>query len=182
MKQLRNGRDALSVKQYEEAKQQLHLILDQKEIFWRQGSKQLWLQSGDRNTRYFHSACNTRRRLNRIHKFKNDTGEWVNWQNGLQDLIQNYYKELFSSAQTSCDEVVRCVSTKISSEQNIDLLQEISEAKVRAAIFQMHPDKAPGPDGMTPAFFQKHWKIIGADVVQMVRDFFSSWRYSMWFE
>ena len=29
----------------------------------------------------------------------------------------------------------------------------------------MHPDKSPGPDGMNPSFFQKHWDIVGASVV-----------------
>ncbi|KAM6600830.1 hypothetical protein CsatA_020439 [Cannabis sativa] len=38
----------------------------------------------------------------------------------------------------------------------------------------MHPDKSPGPDGMTPAFYQKHWSIVGADVVHFVRNFFES--------
>lgn len=36
----------------------------------------------------------------------------------------------------------------------------------------MHPDKAPGPDGMTPAFYQKHRSIVGNDVVNMTSRFF----------
>lgn len=45
---------------------------------------------------------------------------------------------------------------------------------MKIALFQMDPDKAPGPDGMTPTFFQKHWKIVGRDIVCMVRDFFAT--------
>lgn len=51
-------------------------------------------------------------------------------------------------------------------------MKEITEKEVKAAVFHMHPDKAPGPDGMTPVFFQKHWKIVGDDVIKMTRDFF----------
>ena len=36
------------------------------------------------------------------------------------------------------------------------------------ALFSMHPSKAPGPDGMSPFFFQKYWHIVGPDVTGVV--------------
>lgn len=153
---LRNKRDVRSVDLYKQEKHKLHLILDQKEIFWRQRSKQLWLQSGDKNTRYFHASCNSRRRTNQIVKLKNSEGYWVDWQNGIAAYITDYYQTLFKASQTEVDEVISCVPTTISEEQNRKLLLPITEKEVKSALFQMHPDKAPGPDGMTPAFFQKH--------------------------
>lgn len=43
---------------------------------------------------------------------------------------------------------------------------------MKRVLFKMHLDKALGPDGMTPAFFQKHWSVIGADIVNLVSNFF----------
>ena len=39
---------------------------------------------------------------------------------------------------------------------------------MRVALFSMHPSKAPGPDGMSPFFFQKYWHIVGPDVTSAV--------------
>lgn len=37
----------------------------------------------------------------------------------------------------------------------------------------MHPDKSPGPDGMTPGFYQKLWDMVNKDIASLVRDFFT---------
>ncbi|XP_030499797.2 uncharacterized protein LOC115715121 [Cannabis sativa] len=59
-------------------------------------------------------------------------------------------------------------------ETNNDLLQPIQDEEVKQALFQMHPDKAPDPDGMGPGFYQTHWAIVGKDVIKFVNDFFIS--------
>jgi len=41
--------------------------------------------------------------------------------------------------------------------------KEISEEEIVAAIWSLHPDKAPGPDGFTIAFYRQHWKTIKKD-------------------
>ena len=38
----------------------------------------------------------------------------------------------------------------------------------------MHPEKAPGPDGMTAFFYQQSWSIIKKDVVDMVNSFLTT--------
>ena len=45
------------------------------------------------------------------------------------------------------------------------LLAPFSAIEIKDALFYMHPDKSPGPDGMNPAFYQKFWHIVGEDVV-----------------
>lgn len=61
----------------------------------------------------------------------------------------------------------------ITEEQNEVLLSEVTVEEVKFALFQMHPDKSPGLDGMTQRFFQRHWSIVGDDIVKMVKEFFS---------
>ena len=44
-------------------------------------------------------------------------------------------------------------------------------------LFQMHPSKAPGPDGMSPFFFQKFWSIVGHDVTSVILSALNSGRF-----
>lgn len=42
------------------------------------------------------------------------------------------------------------------------------EDEVKRAVFQMGPDKAPGPDGFSPSFIQEFWPLVGSSVVEFV--------------
>ncbi|CAA7040537.1 unnamed protein product [Microthlaspi erraticum] len=54
------------------------------------------------------------------------------------------------------------------------LTRRATEAEVRDALFMMHPEKAPGPDGMTALFFQRSWHIVKEDITTMVNNFLTS--------
>lgn len=83
MKKFKSGGDDDSKERYSEARKELTKILNQKEIFWWQRSKQLWLQAGDQNNKFFHKYASNRRRNNQINKLKNEDGQWLEWENGL---------------------------------------------------------------------------------------------------
>lgn len=174
MKQFRGGKDARSKERYREARNELSKVLNQREIFWRQRSKQLWLSAGDQNGKFFHSYDSNRRRNNRINKLKNVEGQWMEWENGLNNLMSGYFSELFTAKEVDWQEVISYIPTTVSREHNEFLLQPITEKEVKEALFQMNPDKALGPDGMTPGFYQNYWKTVGQDVINLVHNFFSS--------
>ena len=51
---------------------------------------------------------------------------------------------------------------------NNELLKEFKVEEVWRAFKQMHPTKSPGPNGMSPIFYQKHWEIVGRSVSNCV--------------
>ena len=51
---------------------------------------------------------------------------------------------------------------------NQNLIQTFTRCEVEATLKQMHPTKAPRPDGMSVIFFQKYWDVVGNDITCMV--------------
>lgn len=76
LKKLTSKRDEFSIGQYKEIQKKLAEIYHQKEVYWRQRSKQLWLQLGDRNTKYFHTSTTIRRKNNLIVKLQDENDFW----------------------------------------------------------------------------------------------------------
>ncbi|KAK4390427.1 hypothetical protein Sango_2106000 [Sesamum angolense] len=52
----------------------------------------------------------------------------------------------------------------------------VTPTEVKAAVFHISDNKAPGPDGYTSCFFKNAWNIVGDLVCRVVMDFFRSRR------
>ena len=57
---------------------------------------------------------------------------------------------------------------RVTPEMNNELLKEFKAEEVWRALKQMHPTKSPGPNGMSPIFYQKHWEIVGPSILNCV--------------
>ncbi|KAM6568466.1 hypothetical protein CsatB_016451 [Cannabis sativa] len=170
----KKGRDDISIAKFQDAQNELFETYAKREVFWRQRSKQLWLRDGDHNSKYFHSLASSRKKHNSTTKLKDSNGDWIGWQDGLTDVITSYFENLFCSTGVDTSGVINNIPTTITATQNANLLAPVSNEEVRKALFQMHPDKSPGPDGMTPGFYQRCWSTVGPDTTQMIRNFFSN--------
>ncbi|CAA7029244.1 unnamed protein product [Microthlaspi erraticum] len=143
------------------------------EEYWRQRSRQLWLNLGDKNSGYFHAATRGRRAQNTISVIVDGNGTSVFEEEKIEEVITNYFTEMFTSQGASCAETInQSISPKISEETNKMLIKIPTLEEIKAAIFSIHPDKAPGPDGFSASFFHSNWGVIGADIVREVQCFF----------
>ena len=66
------------------------------------------------------------------------------------------------------DDVIESVDQVVTEGMTQSLTCPYTEEEVKTALFQMHPSKSPGPNGMSPFFFQKFWHIFGHDVTTIV--------------
>ncbi|KAJ8767776.1 hypothetical protein K2173_020716 [Erythroxylum novogranatense] len=146
------------------AEKQYGELLLKNEVYWKQRSKQHWLAEGDSNSRFFHMMASHRRRKNLISRLQNNNGEWVDWNSGLPELIVNYYRDLFTPSHGDPGPLLQYVESKVTPSQNALLLAPFTGEDIRHALFSMHPQKSPGPDGFNPGFFQTFWDIVGPEV------------------
>ena len=64
-------------------------------------------------------------------------------------------------------------------EMNEILTGEFQVWKVKGALKQIAPLKAPGPDGMPPLFYQNFWELVRGDVIHDVLFFLNSGKLPM---
>uniref|UniRef100_A0A803QPF5 Reverse transcriptase domain-containing protein n=1 Tax=Cannabis sativa TaxID=3483 RepID=A0A803QPF5_CANSA len=68
----------------------------------------------------------------------------------LADVIVNYFSDLLCTSNTHTAPIIANIPTTVTEAQNVSLLAPVSYEEVCKALFQMHPDKSTGLDGMTP--------------------------------
>lgn len=68
----------------------------QEEILWKQKSRINWLREGERNTKFFHQAMIQHRQRNRILSIKNEEGERIIEQEGIEKVLVEYHKEILT--------------------------------------------------------------------------------------
>jgi hypothetical protein len=92
-----------------------------------------------------------------------------------KDIAVSYFEELFRSTQpANPNDTLSAVESVVTMDANQNLLRPFMAEEVRAALFQMHPSKAPGPNGMSSFFYQKYWHIVGNFVSHAVLSILNS--------
>ncbi|PNY16050.1 ribonuclease H, partial [Trifolium pratense] len=157
--------------QIKDKEQELDNILECEETWWKQRSRELWLQHGDKNTKYFHMKANIRRNKNKIEAITDLQGQKIYEETGIEKVLVDHFKNLFTKQDTqNINETVKIVEGRI----NNDMHQELSKVFTREEVFQAIKDMkslaAPGPDGLPALFYHNYWEIIGEEVTNMVLD------------
>lgn len=156
--------DEAGVKEYMVEREKLNDILLQEETYWKQRAKLFWLREGDENTRFFHSSASARKKANHIHHLLDETGAKIEDNEGMGNIVKDYFKNIFTRADTG-RVLDRGNSPRVITEdQNKHLMEEMTFEEFTVAINQMHPDKSSGPDGLNPAFYQNFWKTMGMEI------------------
>jgi hypothetical protein len=153
---------------YEEA-------LNKQEAFWQEKARVKWHLEGDRNTNYFHRLTNIRTSTKLITTLQD--GEHVlSDQSQIAEHVVNYYKNLFCTNVVLQDSLLaeEDIPNLVTAEINTLMTVLPSHDEIKAAVFALNKDSAPGRDGFGAYFFQFFWEIIKNDVINAVLEFFTA--------
>ena len=86
----------------------------------------------------------------------------------MQTFYQNLYR---SQGFDDSSYLLSHVLPRVTQAMNDELNKPYTGEEVKLALFQMAPSKAPGVDGFTAGFYQRHWDLLGNEVTLEVLDF-----------
>ncbi|PNX97372.1 ribonuclease H, partial [Trifolium pratense] len=170
MERLRGSHDLIESERYKEVQQKHARLLVQEDTYWKQRAKMHWLQEGDLNTKFFHMSASARQKSKKIDKLVNEVNIEVRTQSGICEVALNYFDQLFRANATNYDSILSLITPKITQEDNDRLVAPITREELKDALFHMHPDKAPGPDGFNPAFYQQFWDLCSNDIYEAAKE------------
>jgi hypothetical protein len=149
--------------------------LSRQEVFWQEKARLNWHIEGDRNTKYFHKLTKIKTSTKTITSLQ-DGEHVITEQPRIAEHIVSYYKNLFSSNFVLQDSrlVDEVIPHLITDDVNNLLTMLPSADEIKAAVFSLNKDSAPGPDGFGAFFFQHYWDIVHRDVVNAVLEFFTT--------
>ena len=124
---------------------------EKEDAMWYQRSRINWFRDGDRNTKYFHAKALARLKKNQIDGMLDAQEIWQEDEGKVGDIVEEYYTTLFTTNHpTDFNEILQAMQSKVTPQMNQMLDKAFIASEAHVALKQMHPLKAPGPDGMPP--------------------------------
>ncbi|GJW29169.1 RNA-directed DNA polymerase, eukaryota, reverse transcriptase zinc-binding domain protein [Tanacetum coccineum] len=66
------------------------------------------------------------------------------------------------------------IQTQLDMTGAAHMVRMVTDREIKDAMFSMGDEKSPGPDGFSAAFFKEAWHIVGVDVINAIREFFTN--------
>ncbi|XP_059064195.1 uncharacterized protein LOC131856423 [Cryptomeria japonica] len=149
-------------------KEQYAELLNREEVYWRDKSRALWIAEGVRNTKFFHASSKGRRNKNKITLVLDDNGALKDIEAEIEQVALEHFERILGSNNQSWSasdgRLSEILHKLVSEDEALMLCEPYTLEEIKSATFELHPHKAPGPDGMTTEFYQRCWDFLGHDI------------------
>jgi len=90
-------------------------------MYLRQIANRHWFRDGDLNTKIFHVAATSRKKVNKILSLETDEGIRITDDSGMRSIAKNYFEELFEGQESARSPVVNLMDQVIDNKDNDQL-------------------------------------------------------------
>ncbi|GFS30621.1 hypothetical protein Acr_00g0012980 [Actinidia rufa] len=144
--------------------------------FCSQLAKSKYLKNCDNGTKFFHNLIKSNRVKNHIASISLEDGSRTSSKIQVGKAFVQYYRSLLGTKRecTSLNRDTVLQGKLLNADQAECLIRPISDEEIKAALFSIGDDKAPGPDGYSSCFYKHSWDIIAMDFTAAVKEFFTS--------
>lgn len=154
-------------------KHELAFAYREEETYWRQKCREEWLREGDRNTKFFQNCVKGKCMQNRILMLLDDLGREHFSEGSKGNIAVDFFRELFRSSDPfDLETLFIRFRGRVTDEMNVRLTSPVLEEEIKMAAFSVKGTSAPGDDGLTGAFYQKYWHIVGPSLSEEIQKFF----------
>ena len=166
-KQLSRSRSVHGIQdevQFDNLRQKLNHLLVQEDMYKRHRAKTHWYRDGDLNTKFFHAAATSRKKVNKILSLETNEGIRITDDGGMRSIAKDYFEELFEGHESVRSLVISMLDQVVDNEDNAQSTAPFCREEFKETMFSMQPDKCLGPDGFNPGFNQHFWSVCSEDV------------------
>ncbi|GFY96655.1 hypothetical protein Acr_11g0009610 [Actinidia rufa] len=137
-------------------------------------AKAKYLRNSVKGTKFFHNLIKSKRAKSSISSITLKNGTRSQSSRQVSETFVQYYTGLLGTKGQCSNRSIVFKGKILDPGQAANLTRTVSDEEIRAALFRIGEDKAPGPDGFSSCFFKRAWDIMGKDFIAAVKEFFSS--------
>ena len=130
--------------------------------FCSQMAKAKYLKNCDKGTKFFHDLIKRNKPRNQIVSLIDAGRAATTSHHQVSTLFVDYYKSLLGTRKecTRLDKEILSAGNPVSEDQAVELIRPVLDEEIKAALFEIGDDKAPGPDGYSSCFFKRTWNPL----------------------
>jgi hypothetical protein len=155
-------------------KQRKDKIFSIEESTWRLRSWAIWIDKGDKKSKFFHKFTSQRRCQNTIWDIANDAGYYKFAENDIKEITYKHFKAQFNAIEVedSCNQikVLKNVPKFFNDAKSDEIGKSITLDEANEIVRIMPKDKIPCPDGWARELFQTFFYIMGEDLHRAVEE------------
>ena len=131
------------------------------------------MKEGEISSKYFLSLEKKHQNHNVIKELKTDKGQFIHSDKDILKEAHKFYSYLYASRKTSISDINAYFEKNpetyvLSNKEKLACDEKLSTMEVTEAVTKLNKNKSPGPDGLTPEFYQKFWDYLKKPFMEML--------------